>query len=69
MTDSNANFLFAKSDIISGNELYTSLKERGILIRHFETERIKDYNRITVGSREEMEIFLDAVREILGGRI
>lgn len=69
VTDSNANFLFAKSDIISGNELYTSLKERGILIRHFETERIKDYNRITVGSREEMEIFLDAVREILGGRI
>ena len=58
-----------KSDKISGNELYTSLKERGILIRHFETERIKDYNRITVGSREEMEIFLDAVREILGGRI
>ena len=69
MTDSNANFLFAKSDKISGNELYTSLKERGILIRHFETERIKDYNRITVGSREEMESFLDAVREILGGKI
>ena len=67
VTDSVANFLFAKSDKISGSKLYTSLKERGILIRHFETERIKNYNRITVGSREEMEIFLDAVREILGG--
>lgn len=67
VTDSVANFLFAKSDKISGSKLYTALKERGILIRHFEAERIKDYNRITVGSREEMEIFLDAVRKILGG--
>lgn len=67
VTDSVANFLFAKSDKISGSKLYTALKERGILIRHFEAERIKDYNRITVGSREEMGIFLDAVRKILGG--
>lgn len=69
VTDSAANFLFAKSDKIGGKQLYTLLKERGILIRHFETARIADYNRITVGSREEMEIFLTAVREILGGKI
>lgn len=67
VTDSKANFLFAKSDKIGGKELYLSLKERGILIRHFENERIKDYNRITVGSREEMEIFLENVSDILGG--
>lgn len=67
VTDSKANFLFAKSDKIGGRELYLALKERGILIRHFENERIKDYNRITVGSREEMEIFLKNVSEILGG--
>ena len=69
VTDSKANFLFAKSDIIGGKELYLLLKERGILIRHFETERIKDYNRITVGSREEMEIFLKNVGEIIGGKV
>ena len=68
VTDSEANFLFAKSDKIGGKELYLSLKERGVLIRHFENERIKDYNRITVGSREEMEIFLENVSEILGGK-
>lgn len=67
VTDSVANFLFAKSDKISGGDLYSSLKDRGILIRHFDTERIKDYNRITIGSREEMEIFLDAVRKIILG--
>ena len=64
VTDSAANFLFAKSDKIRGKELYLKLKEKGILIRHFEKERISDYNRITVGSREEMEAFLKAVREI-----
>lgn len=69
VTDSKANFLFAKSDKIGGKELYLSLKEQGILIRHFESERIKDYNRITVGSREEMEIFLKNVGEIIGGKL
>ena len=69
VTDSKANFLFAKSDKIGGKELYLSLKERGVLIRHFESERIKDYNRITVGSREEMEIFLKKVSEIIGGKL
>ena len=69
VTDSKANFLFAKSDKIGGKELYLSLKERGVLIRHFESERIKDFNRITVGSREEMEIFLKEVREIIGGKL
>lgn len=69
VTDSKANFLFAKSDKIGGKELYLSLKERGILIRHFESNRIKDYNRITVGSREEMEIFLKNVGEIIGGKV
>ena len=69
VTNSKANFLFAKSDKIGGKELYLSLKERGILIRHFENERIKDFNRITVGSREEMETFLKDVGEIIGGKL
>ena len=36
-----------------------------MLIRHFTKERIKNYNRITIGSREEMEIFLQKTDEIL----
>ena len=68
VTDSKANFLFAKSDKIGGKELYLSLKDRGVLIRHFESKRIKDFNRITIGSREEMEIFLKNLHEIIGGK-
>ncbi len=66
VTDSRANFLFAKTDKMSGGDLYRALRERGILVRHFATARIADYNRITVGAPEEMDALLAAVRDILG---
>ena len=59
------NFLFAKSDRISGGSLYEELKARGVLVRHFEKPAIADYNRITIGSRSEMETFINTVKEIL----
>lgn len=62
---SEANFLFAASDRIEGQRLYLELKERGILIRHFQKERIRNYNRITIGTMEEMKVFIKAVEEIL----
>ena len=67
-TDSMANFLFAKSDAIAGKDLYEALKARGILVRHFETERLRDYNRISVGSEEEMNTLLKAIETILEER-
>lgn len=62
---SKTNFVFAKSDAVGGEELYLKLKEKGILVRHFGAERIKDFNRITIGTREEMESFIAAVGKIL----
>ena len=62
---SKANFIFAKSDKISGEDLYLNLKEKGILVRHFTTEKIKDFNRITIGTKEEMITFIEKVKECL----
>ena len=62
---SKANFIFAKSNEIDGEKLYSELKKRGILIRHFGKERIKNYIRITIGTIEQMETFIDTLKDII----
>lgn len=64
-TDSKANFIFAKNPDISGDELYLKLKERGILVRHFTNKKICQYNRITVGTPEEMSELIKETSSIL----
>lgn len=62
---SSANFIFAKSEQINGEMLYRMLKEKGILVRHFTKERIRNYNRITIGTEEEMKALVETIRTIL----
>ena len=65
VTPSRTNFLFARHPEISGEDLYLKLKEQGVLIRHFSVERIRDYNRITIGTREDMETVIEKISRIL----
>ena len=65
MTDSSANFLFVKHPQISGLELYEKLKAAGVLIRHFEAPRISDYNRITIGTSEQINVPIKNIEAIL----
>ena len=68
MTTSQTNFLFARHPAISGEDLYLELKKKGILIRHFNKERIKDYNRITIGTPEQMETLVATIKQVLEGK-
>lgn len=66
--DSKANFVFAKCGKLSGAEYYKKLRERKILVRYFsDKERIRDFVRITIGSKEQMDALLRATDEILKG--
>jgi histidinol-phosphate aminotransferase len=65
LTNSMTNFVFAKHPRVSGDVIYKGLRERGILVRHFGTPRICEYNRITVGSMDEMRALVEAVKDIL----
>jgi len=65
LTPSSANFLFCKHPDIGGYELYSGLKNKGILIRHWTKPRISDYVRITIGTKEQMDTLTKTIEEIL----
>ena len=60
-----ANFVFVRHDKIDGRELYEELKKRYILVRHFDDPAISDYNRISIGSDEQMDALLKELAEII----
>ncbi len=65
VADSYANFVLAAHPKVSGGTLYAKLKARGILVRYFDTERLRPYVRITIGTKQEMESLLCAITGIL----
>lgn len=63
-----ANFIFMKSDALAGETVYQELKKKGVLVRHFGKQKIKDFVRITIGTPEQMDILLEKLAEILTGQ-
>ena len=59
-----ANFVFARHPRFPGEYIYSRLREKGILVRHFSDERIRDHNRITIGTLEDMKELIKSLKEI-----
>lgn len=62
---SSSNFLFARHTSRPASKLYLELKKAGILVRHFESERINNFLRISIGSDEECTIFINALKQLV----
>ena len=63
--DSKANFIFAKSNSISGKVIYEELKKKGVLVRFWGKNKIEDFVRITIGTPEQMNVLFDKLKEII----
>lgn len=63
--NSSANFIFISHKNVYAKELYEKLKEKGVLVRYFKKNRIDNYLRVTIGTDEEMEIFIEKLKEII----
>ncbi|MCL1815539.1 MAG: aminotransferase class I/II-fold pyridoxal phosphate-dependent enzyme [Treponema sp.] len=62
---SKANFLFITKPGISGAALFQSLRDKGILVRHFNKHRTADYLRVSIGTDDDMDAFLAACKAII----
>jgi histidinol-phosphate aminotransferase len=63
---SAANFVFARHPRRDAGELATLLRERSIIVRHFRQPRIEQFLRITIGTDEQSDLLVSALKEILG---
>ena len=66
--DSMTNFIFVTHRSVNANEIFTKLREKKIFVRHFNSPRIDNFLRISIGTQEEMEKLIEELSIIVGGR-
>lgn len=64
-TDSKSNFLFVAHDKVKAETIFNELKSRKIYVRYWNKPRINNYLRISIGTAEEMEKLISALKEIV----
>jgi len=62
---STANFIFTRHSKHAGAKIYQALRDRGIIVRHFKSARIEEFLRITIGTDEQSNELVSALKEIL----
>ena len=63
--ESKSNFVFVSHNKVPGKILYEKLKDHGVLVRYFNSDRIDNFLRITIGTPEEMDILIEKLKLIL----
>ncbi|MCO7127611.1 histidinol-phosphate transaminase [Sporolactobacillus shoreicorticis] len=62
---SQSNFIFASHKTAAAEVIFHALREHGVLVRYFNQPRIDNYLRITIGTDEEMDKLMEALKDIL----
>ena len=63
--DSKANFIFATHETVPAKDIFEAARAQNIFVRYFKKERIDNYLRITIGTKEEMEALLSFLKSYL----
>lgn len=63
--DSKANFIFATHETVPAKDIFEAARAQNIFVRYFNKERIDNYLRITIGTKEEMEALLSFLKSYL----
>ena len=66
VAESRTNFLFAEHKTLTAKEIFTFLREKGIYVRFWDKPRINNRLRITIGTDEQMDKMLAALKELIG---
>ncbi len=64
-TESKANFLFVSHPGLSALKLFETLRSERVFVRYFKSERTKDWLRVTVGKKEDMERMFEIIKDLL----
>ncbi len=64
---SKANFIFIAHPTVPAQQLFAGLREKGVLVRYFNQPRIDNYLRVSIGTDQEMDAFLAAMKELSAG--
>ena len=67
--DAKGNFIFASHPRCPAKKLFEALKEQGIYVRYFDKPRIDQYLRITIGTDQQMQAFMQFLKQYLGENV
>lgn len=63
--ESYTNFVFISHETVAAKELFNKLKEQGILVRYFDSDRVDNYLRVSIGTDEEMNYLINELKDLV----